>query len=92
MAFAPVLVLCIYSAVASVLMVITRKFARDKTKKFYITATVLTVIGMFFGTLLPFNQLVNIIYPLSGYAGALLVCFIIYKELINKNAFSYRAD
>ncbi|MBN7774095.1 YkvI family membrane protein [Clostridium aminobutyricum] len=88
-AFAPILIICIYSAVASILLVCTRKFAVDKTKKFNIIAVVLTAIGMFTGTLLPFDQLVNIIYPLSGYAGIILVLFMAYKEFINKNAFPF---
>lgn len=92
MIFAPVLILCIYSAVASLLLVVTRKFAVDKTKKFNLAAIGLTVVGMFAGTLLPFAKLVNIMYPLSGYAAIALMGFIIYKEFINKNAFPYKAS
>nr|WP_092074137.1 hypothetical protein [Dendrosporobacter quercicolus]NSL47741.1 hypothetical protein [Dendrosporobacter quercicolus DSM 1736]SDM78522.1 Uncharacterized membrane protein YkvI [Dendrosporobacter quercicolus] len=89
MVFAPVLMVCIYSSVASILLVVTRKFAVDKTKKFNLIAAALTVVGMFTGTLLPFDQLVNILYPISGYSGIALVAFIIYKEFINKNAFPF---
>lgn len=87
MIFTPILILCIYSAVASLLLVVTRKFAVDKTKKFNLTAIGLTAVGMFTGTLLPFDKLVNILYPLSGYAAIALMGFIIYKEFINKGAF-----
>ncbi|MCC9294902.1 hypothetical protein LN736_08545 [Clostridium sp. WLY-B-L2] len=89
MVFAPILTLCIYSAVSSIILVVTRNFAVDKTKKFNIVATGLTLVGMFAGTLLPFDQLVNILYPISGYIGIVLVAFMIYKEFINKNAFPY---
>lgn len=90
--FAPVLILCIYAAVAALLLVTTRKFAKDKTKKFNLIAIGLTLVGMFFGTLLPFDQLVNIMYPISGYAAIPLMGFIIYKEFINKNAFPFRKE
>ena len=89
MIFAPVLLVCIYSAVASLLMVVTRKFATDKTLRYNLVAIILTAVGMFFGTLLPFDQLVNILYPLSGYFAILLGILIVYKEFINKNAFPY---
>ncbi|AYD40536.1 hypothetical protein D4Z93_08345 [Clostridium fermenticellae] len=89
MIFSLILILCIYSAVSSMIMVVTRKFAVDKTKRFNIVATILTLAGMFAGTLLPFDQLVNILYPVSGYIGILLVGLMIYKEFINKNAFPY---
>lgn len=85
--FTPVITLCIYSAVAGMLLVVTRKFANDKTKKFNITAIALTAFGLLVGSLLPFDKLVNILYPISGYVGIIFVGFIIYKEFINKNAF-----
>lgn len=88
--FAPILLLCIYSAVSSLLLLVTRKFAVDKTRKFNLVAAGLTAVGMFFGTLLPFDQLANILYPLAAYAAIALLGFIIYKELINKNAFPFR--
>lgn len=87
--FAIIIVLCIYSSVSSILLVVTRKFAVDKTKKFNIIAVILTVVGMFAGGVLPFDQLVNILYPISGYSGIVFVGFIIYKEFINKDAFPF---
>lgn len=90
--FAPILILCIYAAVSSLLLVTTRKFAKDKTKKFNLIAIGLSLFGMFFGTLLPFDQLVNILYPISGYAAIPLMGLILYKEFINKNAFPFRRN
>jgi uncharacterized membrane protein YkvI len=85
--FSVIILLCIYSAVASILLVVTRNFANDKTKKFYIIAIVLTVIGMFTSTVLPFDRLVNILYPISGYSGIGFLGFVAYKEFINRDAF-----
>ena len=83
--FTVLIVLSIYSAVASFLLMTVRKFAADKTKKFNIIATVLTVIGMFFGGVLPFDKLINILYPLAGYSAIVFACFMIYKELRENN-------
>lgn len=90
MFFAPLLVVCIYAAGSSILLVCTRKFSVDKTRKFNLVALGLTIFGTIAGTMLPFSKLVNILYPLSGYAGIALMGFILYKELINKNAFPFR--
>lgn len=84
--FSILIVVSIYSAVASFLLMVVRKFAVDRTKKFNIIATVLTAIGMFFGGVLPFDKLVNILYPLAGYSAIVFACFMIYKELKEKNA------
>lgn len=83
--FSVLIVLSIYSAVASFLLMTVRKFAADKTRKFNIIATVLTVIGMFFGGVLPFDKLINILYPLAGYSAIVFAGFMIYKELMEKD-------
>jgi len=83
--FSVLIVISIYSAVASFLLMVVRKFAADKTKKFYIIATVLTAIGMFFGGVLPFDKLINILYPLAGYSAIVFAGFMFYKELREKN-------
>jgi len=84
--FSILIVISIYSAVASFLLMVVRKFAVDKTKKFNIIAIVLTAIGMFFGNILPFDKLVNILYPLAGYSAIVFACFMVYKQLSEKNA------
>jgi uncharacterized membrane protein YkvI len=39
---------------------------------------------MFFGGVLPFDKLVNILYPLAGYSAIVFAGFMIYKELREK--------
>jgi len=79
--FSVVIVVAIYSAVSSFLLIIVRKFAVDKTKKFNIIATALTVIGMSFGGVVPFDKLINILFPIAGYSAIVFIGFMIYKEL-----------
>ena len=79
--FSVLIVLAIYSAVSSLLLMTVRKFAVDETKKSNTIATALTVIGMLFGGIVPFDKLVNILYPLGGYSAIVFIGFIIYKEL-----------
>ena len=82
--FSVLIVISIYSAVASFLLMVVRKFAVDKTKKFNIIAIVLTAIGMFFGGILPFDKLVNILYPIAGYSAIVFTGFMIVKQLREK--------
>ncbi len=82
--FSVLIVVAIYSAVASLLLMTVRKFAVDKTKKFNIIATVFTAIGMVFGGMIPFDKLVNILYPLAGYSAIVFIGFMFYKELKTK--------
>jgi len=79
--FTVLIVLCIYSAVASFLMMTVRKFATDRTKKFNIIAIALAAIGIVFGEVLPFDKLVNILFPFAGYSAIVFAGFMVYKEL-----------
>ena len=83
--FTMLIALCIYSAVASFLLMTVRKFAADKTRKFNLIATVLAAVGIIFGGILPFDKMVNILFPFAGYSAIVFTCFMIYKEFISKN-------
>ena len=82
--FSVLIIFCIYSTATSYFWGAVRKFAEDRTKKFYIIATTLTVIGMFFGQVIPFDVMINTLYPISGYVGILLLICMIAKELKGK--------
>lgn len=90
--FSVLIVISIYSAVASFLLMVVRKFAVDKTKKFNIIAIVLTAIGMFFGNILPFDKLVNILYPIAGYSALVFAGFMLFKDIMNKGGKSEKED
>jgi uncharacterized membrane protein YkvI len=80
--FTMLIVLCIYSAVASFLLMTVRKFATDKTTKFNVIATVLAAVGIVFGGILPFDKLVNILFPFAGYSAIVFAGFMIFKEFV----------
>lgn len=79
--FSLLIVLAIYSAASSLLLMTVRKFAVDRTKKFNIMAIVFTAIGMLFGGIVPFDKLVNVLYPLAGYATIAFIVLMVYKEV-----------
>ncbi|WP_371380450.1 hypothetical protein [Sporomusa aerivorans] len=82
--FSVLIILCIYSTATSYLWGTVRKFAEDRTKKFYIISTVLAGIGMLFGQVIPFDVLVNTLYPISGYVGIIFLVCMIVKQLKDK--------
>lgn len=79
--FSILIVVAIYSAVASLLLMTVRKFAVDKTRKFNILATALTATGILVGGIIPFDKLVNILYPLAGYSAIVFMGFMVFKEM-----------
>ncbi|MFB9760688.1 YkvI family membrane protein [Ectobacillus funiculus] len=81
MVYTLMIVVAVYSAVVSMLVMVTRKFAVDKTKKFNLIATVLTAVAIMFGGVIPFAKLVNIIYPIMGYLTIAFIILMISKEL-----------
>ena len=83
-AFVVLIILCIYSTASSYLWTVTRKFAKDKTKNFYIVAVAFTAVGVLLGERVPFDVLVNTLYPISGYIGIIFLVSIIVKQLKDK--------
>ena len=71
----------IYTTAVPLLWQASARFVKEGTKKFYLTTTVLAILGCFIGLVLPFNKLVNMIYVVNGYVGILLVIFIVAKDV-----------
>lgn len=81
MLFMFMIIIAVYSVVASHLLITTRKFAVDKTKKFNILATVLIIVATVTDLFISFTTLVNILFPIIGYAAIAFICLIVYKEI-----------
>lgn len=73
----------IYSTATPLLWSVCSTFAEEKSKKF--EALVIAGAGIgFLGGGLPFGQLVNLVYPLSGLLGLTLIICIAFKKIFNK--------
>ncbi len=79
--FAIILILGIYTTITGYLWLVSGRFAEDKSKKARIITAVLTGAGIFGGAFIPFNQIINILYPISGLLGCIFVVFIIVKDI-----------
>lgn len=79
--FSVMLVAGIYTTAVPLLWSFCNTFAAEKTKKFNTIAAVGAVVGLVGGSILPFDELVNLIYPASGVLGILIiVSLMVFKK------------
>lgn len=88
--FSIILIAGIYTTAVPLLWSVCSSFAREKSKKFIIIATMCTVLGFIAGRL-PFAMLVKFIYPLSGLFGVIIIVAILIRRLkINMNGINIK--
>lgn len=78
--FSLMLIAGIYTTAVPLLWSVCSSFSKEKTTKFAIIATLCTIAGVIGGRL-PFAMLVNLIYPLSGLFGVIILISIFIKKL-----------
>lgn len=78
--FAIIIFLGIYTTATPLLWTVVTRFSEEKTRKYHSLVVVLTMIGYIGGLTLPFNKLVNIIYPTVGYAGLLFLSLAVITD------------
>ncbi len=79
--FAIILMLGIYTTITGYIWFVSGRFAPDKSTKSRIIVAILAVVGVFGGYLIPFNAIVNLIYPITGWAGGVLFVCMIIKDI-----------
>jgi uncharacterized membrane protein YkvI len=83
--FAPIFSLVVFSAIYTtsvpLLWTAVSRFAEEKSKRFYILTMILAALGYLVAMKIPFNRLLNIVYVINGYAGIVLLGFIIVKNV-----------
>ena len=80
MMFSVMLIAGIYTTAVPLLWSVCNSFAEEKSEKFIIIAVVCSIISLIGGRL-PFSMLVNLIYPLSGIFGIIIICSLFIKKL-----------
>lgn len=73
------IILAIYSTATPLLWTASSRVFGDDNTKFKIIAVVLAALGVVIAVLIPFSTLINYIYVINGYIGALMLIFMIYK-------------
>ena len=79
--FAVVVFAGIYTTAVPLLYNPVSRFSKEGTKGFKYLAVGLGIAGFIVGLFLPFRVLVNVIYVLNGYVGAVLIIFMVIKNI-----------
>ena len=69
----------IYTTAVPLLWTVSSRFFADKTPRFKYLTIALAVAGTAIGLVLPFSQMVNIVYVINGYVGILLLVLMLVK-------------
>lgn len=59
----------------------TARFAKEGTPRFRLLAVGLGVAGLVIGLFVPYRTLVNVVYVINGYIGAVLLVFMVARNL-----------
>lgn len=57
------------------------RFAKEGTPRFRALAVVLGMSGLVIGLFVPYRTLVNVVYVLNGYIGAVLILFMLWRNV-----------
>ena len=67
----------IYTTAIPLLWTVSSRFFPDGTKKYKYLTIFLALLGTVIGLWLPFDEMVNIVYVLNGYVGAVLLAIMV---------------
>lgn len=81
--FSIILLAAIYTTAVGMLWTVSIQFSKNNAAKYKLIAIVITIIG-FFGGLFPFAKIIDLVYPIVGYIGLLLMVGMLYRLFINK--------
>ncbi|UTM45895.1 YkvI family membrane protein [Glutamicibacter mysorens] len=69
----------IYTTAVPLLWTVSSRFFADNTPRFRYSTVGLAVLGTVIGLLVPFSQMVNVVYVVNGYVGILLLVLMLVK-------------
>lgn len=69
----------IYTTAIPLLWTVSSRFFADKTPRFRYLTLALAAVGVLIGLVIPFSQMVNIVYVINGYVGILLLALMLVK-------------
>ena len=91
-AFSVIIVLGVYASAVPLLWTVIARLARQGTKRYVLTTFVLAGTGVLIATVVPFSELVNVVYVLNGYVGIFLLVLMFAKKFREKRAKRFFSD
>jgi len=77
------LVICagIFTTAVPLLWIVVARFTTDGSRSYRVLAVALGAVAYVGGMTLPFDRLLNLIYPTIGYSGIVLIAFMLAKQI-----------
>lgn len=86
MTFVVIIFLGIYSSCVPSMLSLCKSFKKEKTTGYNIFAAILVAVSLFCATLLPFDQLMNMVYGAYGVIGGIFALFIAAKQIRDRKS------
>lgn len=80
--FSLIILAGIFTTAVPLLWTVSQRFFADGTPTFKRLTVVLAAVGTLIGLVLPFSQMVNIVYVINGYVGILLLVMMILRTVL----------
>ena len=80
--FSLIILAGIFTTAVPLLWTVSQRFFADGTPGFKRLTVVLAAVGTLIGLVLPFSQMVNIVYVINGYVGILLLVMMILRTVL----------
>ncbi|WP_131040442.1 hypothetical protein [Clostridioides difficile] len=84
--FSIILILGIYTTAVPLLWSVTNRFVDDKHPKFKLITLIAAILGLI-GGFLPFDKLVGILYPYTGYMGVIILVCVLYRQITKTSGY-----
>ncbi len=79
--FSLIILAGIFTTAVPLLWTVSQRFFADGTPGFKRLTVVLAAVGTLIGLVLPFSQMVNIVYVINGYVGIVLLALMIVRTI-----------
>lgn len=79
--FSIIILICTYSATTLMLWTIVRKFAEEKTKKYYALTISIGIVAYLLSGTMPFSRILALVFNNGFYPGMLFLIMIIIKQI-----------
>lgn len=78
--FGLVIFAAIYTTACPLLWTTASRIAKEGSVTFQLVTYILSIVGVVLALSIPFDILINYIYVLNGYGGAIFFCFMLFRE------------
>lgn len=80
--FSVIILAGIYTTAIPLLWTVSSRFFADRTPRFKHFTIILAVAGTLVGLVLPFSQMVNLVYVINGYVGMVFLALMLLKTIL----------